>query len=120
MSCRHDKTQYVNPSVLKLLEQYHFPGNIRELRNIIERAVILCADDEMNTDSIMILSKVNNMANNSVVSFDTLDLNEIEKQTIMKALDLSNNNISEAAKMLNIEWNALYRRIQKYGFKTKM
>lgn len=113
-------TPVVNPSVLKLLEQYHFPGNIRELRNIIERAVILCADDEMNTDSIMILSKVNNMANNSVVSFDTLDLNEIEKQTIMKALDLSNNNISEAAKMLNIEWNALYRRIQKYGFKTKM
>lgn len=110
----------VQPSVFKLLEQYHFPGNIRELRNIIERAVILSTDSVLDVDNILMFNSKSNTDENALLSFNTFDLMEIEKQTIIKALGFSGNNISEAAKMLNIEWNALYRRIQKYGFKTKM
>lgn len=110
----------VQPSVFKLLEQYHFPGNIRELRNIIERAVILSTDSVLDVDNILMFNSKSNTDENALLSFNTFDLMEIEKQTIIKALGFSGNNISEAAKFLNIEWNALYRRIMKFGIKTKI
>lgn len=110
----------VQPSVFKLLEQYHFPGNIRELRNIIERAVILSTDSVLDVDNILMFNSKSNTDENALLSFNTFDLMEIEKQTIIKALGFSGNNISEAAKLLNIEWNALYRRIMKFGIKTKI
>ncbi len=108
--------KYIQPEVYELLKNYQFPGNIRELRNITERAVILSSDNIIKTEDFTLTgSLVKNSRNET--GFNTLNLEEIEKQTIMKALEISNNNKSEAARLLNLEWNALYRRIQKYGIK---
>ena len=107
----------IQPEVFELLQNYNFPGNIRELRNIIERAVILAYDTTLRLESFSIVSSFKEK-NNTDFGFNTLNLEEIEKQTILKALEISNNNKSEAARLLNIEWNALYRRIQKYGIEN--
>jgi len=106
----------IQPEVFELLKNYQFPGNIRELRNITERAVILSSDNTIKPENFTLS---NSLVKNSQseTGFNTLNLGEIEKQTILKALEISNNNKSEAARLLNIEWNALYRRIQKYGIK---
>ena len=108
----------IDQKVLDMLEQYNFPGNIRELRNIIERAVILCNDTELGLDCFNLMSKLN-VQSSAEYTFDTLDLEEIEKRTIIKALEIANYNKSEAARLLNIEWNALYRRLQKFQLFTK-
>ena len=78
----------------------------------MERAVILCDSSELTIRNFQLLKPANN-SDNSILT-DTLNLEELEKQAILKALEKTNNNKSEAAKLLNIEWNALYRRLQKY------
>lgn len=104
----------IHSDVYDLLRTYYFPGNVRELKNIVERAIIV-------SDGGQILPKhfpsVNPSAgmDNRLLDSDGFNLYEIEKQTILKALQKVNYNKSEAARLLNIEWNALYRRIQKYN-----
>ncbi len=105
----------IHKDVFELFNNYAFPGNIRELKNLIERAVIVCQGKELtpvNFASVSLLnasSKTINPANN------IFDLRELEKQTILKVLQRVNYNKAEAARLLNLEWNALYRRIQKYN-----
>jgi DNA-binding NtrC family response regulator len=54
-------------------------------------------------------------AQSALAGVESFDLMEIEKQTILRALRKVNFNKAEAARLLNLEWNALYRRIQKYN-----
>ena len=103
----------VHKDVYEMLNKYNFPGNIRELRNLMERAVILCNSNELSAQNFQLLKLPGNP--DSLQSLDTLDLEELEKRAILKALEKTNNNKSEAARLLNIEWNALYRRLQKYN-----
>jgi len=103
----------IQPEIYDLLNNYSFPGNIRELRNIIERALILSTNGKLTVDNFSILEK--NVKSKNSKLLETFNLEEIEKQTIIKALQKTKNNKSEAAKLLNIEWNALYRRLQKYN-----
>jgi DNA-binding NtrC family response regulator len=108
--------QFIHPTAMALLQNYSFPGNIRELRNIMERSIIICTDKVLMPEHFLLLNyttKPELKEDNS-----TYDLDELEKSTIIKALKKTNNNKSEAAKLLNIEWNALYRRMQKYGIEN--
>lgn len=111
----------IHPKALEILMSYDFPGNIRELRNIIERGVIYCDGNELLPEHIHIL--LNN--GKSCVTVDStvaagsyggsLDLEENEKIIIKRALVKAGNNKSKAAVLLNITWQALDRRLKKYG-----
>ncbi len=109
---------FIQPQVFELLSEYNFPGNIRELRNIIERAVILCFDDTLRVDSFHLMNTFS-ATDNSDLNVDTYNLEEIERRAILKALKAANYNKSEAARLLNIEWNALYRRMQKFNMSVR-
>jgi DNA-binding NtrC family response regulator len=100
----------ISDNALELFNEYRFPGNIRELRNLMERAVILCNEKELQSKHFDIIKS---FSNTKVVA-DIYDLEEIEKNAILRALEKTNFNKAEAARLLNIEWNALHRRIQKY------
>jgi DNA-binding NtrC family response regulator len=115
----------VHPDVIAMLKKYSFPGNIRELRNLMERAVIICEGNELIPANFpqMVQPKAtvkttdNQQLGNTVdgaPEADIFDLREVERNTIIKALETTGYNKNEAAKLLNIEWNALYRRMQKY------
>ena len=101
----------VKPEVYDLLTNYNFPGNIRELKNIMERAAILCDSDELSKEHFLLTG---NISKNSSPELETFNLEELEKNTIVNALKKAKYNKAEAARLLNLEWNALYRRLQKY------
>jgi DNA-binding NtrC family response regulator len=110
--------QNIHPNIYVELSKYSFPGNIRELRNITERAVILCENDVLKLENFVLNNQQKADLPNEK-AFDTYNLEEIEKSTILKALEYCNYNKSEAARLLNIEWNALHRRLVKYNIILK-
>jgi transcriptional regulator with PAS, ATPase and Fis domain len=98
-------------SMEKLLN-YHYPGNVRELQYIIERAVIM-ADESVLHPHDLIFSPIES----SYVSESEppeMKLSAVEKNTILKVIEKHNGNITKAAKELGLTRTALYRRISKY------
>jgi DNA-binding NtrC family response regulator len=98
-----------DPGALKRLEEFPFPGNIRELENMIERAIVVgngkkiqVKDLPLGTDKVY-------------TTVESLD--ELEKNHILHILDKYNWNISAAAKALKVDRVTLYNKIRKYGLK---
>jgi transcriptional regulator with PAS, ATPase and Fis domain len=116
--CRAYSEKYMKP-VLELdknakdkLVNHQYPGNVRELQYIIERAVIMTEGDVIKADDL-IFSPI------EISSFETdkadeLKLSAVEKNAILRVIEKNNGNISRAAKELGITRTALYRRLSKY------
>lgn len=111
-SKKYDKPKLkTNQSLLNKLSKYHWPGNIRELQHAVERAVILSEDNTLNLKDFSM-----DFSNPSPLSKrETLNLAELEKRYILKAISKNKGNITKAAKDLGIARTALYRRLDKYG-----
>lgn len=103
----------INKETLQQLQRYPWPGNIRELRHAIERAVILSEGPQlMITD--FILQEGGDHALDQA-SLDTYNLEEIERWAIRKVMTKHAGNISRAAEELGLTRATLYRRMEKYG-----
>ncbi len=104
----------ISPEFLEALKQHTFPGNIRELKNIIERSVILTNGDALTPDSLPfeIQSKINTASGSKILS--AFDLASAEKIHIQKVLNYTNGNKTEAARLLNIALTTLYRKLEEY------
>jgi two-component system response regulator PilR (NtrC family) len=112
----------ISPYALQLLMKYPFPGNVRELENIIERSVALETGNIILPETLIISEEEQeDLASISDGDFDNeeINLNEeirrIEKQIIEKALKKSNNSKTKAAKYLNVSYDSLLYRIEKLG-----
>ncbi|MDP4175786.1 MAG: sigma-54 dependent transcriptional regulator [Bacteroidota bacterium] len=105
----------IEPVFLEKLQQYSFPGNIRELRNIIERAIIICDGNILKTNYLPkeILFGIPSIAD---FSQKGLTLDEYERKHILDALSQAGGNKQKAAEMLGIGLTTLYRKLQQYGF----
>ncbi len=106
----HKEILSIAPDALTKLKKYPWPGNVRELQHAIERAVIM-ADSATLQDSDFLFSRKGDTS----VNPDTLNLDEVEKAAVVKALQLHNGNISKAADELGLTRASLYRRMEKYG-----
>jgi len=95
---------------LEALQHYQWPGNIRELKNIIERSIILNDEIQLTVKNLPVEIKA--MPDPHFSS--AFDLQAIEKQHIQKVLTYVNGNKTEAAKLLNIGLTTLYRKIEEY------
>lgn len=100
----------ISPEAMNKLKKYPWPGNVRELQHAIERALIM-ADSSTLQESDFLFSR---KGTHETVS-DTLNLDEVEKAAVAKAIQLHNGNISKAAEELGLTRASLYRRMEKYG-----
>lgn len=100
----------IDRATLNRLKKHNWPGNIRELQNAVERAVILSSEDKISIDDFLLKKYYP-----SFPFDDNLNIGEMEKSLVIRAIDKNNGNITRAAKDLGIKRNALYRRIEKYG-----
>lgn len=91
----------------KLLD-YHWPGNVRELQHSIERAVILCENDTVKADNLIIQDS------RSGFSPETTNLEQIERQVIETTIARNNGNLSISAEQLGISRQTLYNKLKRY------
>jgi two-component system nitrogen regulation response regulator NtrX len=110
------KRKKIAPDGLKMIEAYDWPGNIRELRNVIERIVIMIPSNTVTAKNIII----GETARSDYFSSNTLkEARELfEKDFITKKLEENNWNISKTAEILDIERSNLHRKIKAYDIKT--
>ena len=106
----------VDDSAMNYLKGLHYSGNIRELKNLVERTLLVCdkskltADDFRTQYSSEPITKSNTQ---QVMSGMTLD--DMERQTIIQAISQYDGNLTHVASALGISRGALYRRMEKYG-----
>lgn len=108
---KYKKTKIrISDSTIEKLKRYNWPGNIRELKNSVERAVILESKTHLTAESIF-------PSNQSIAksnSVQTFNIEENEKQLILKAIQKNMGNMTKTAEDLGLERTALYRRMKKY------
>lgn len=97
----------------KKLENYPFPGNIRELENIVERSLILARDDKLTDDTLPVLNSADEMLAGS--SSSRHNLKDNERQAIIEAIEAAGGNKTEAAKALGISRRAIYYKMEQLG-----
>lgn len=101
----------LSPALLRQMAQYPWPGNVRELQHAIERAVILTQGTLLEPGDFYFGTST---LTASPVA-ETMQLEEVEKGLIQKAMNQHHGNITEVARELGLSRQALYRRLEKYG-----
>jgi len=98
----------LSDSALKMLMDHPWPGNVRELENAVERAMVTCRNHELTEVDFAFLIRP------GVRQTVTFNLQEMEKATIIAAIEKAGGNIKETASMLGIDRSTLYEKIKKY------
>ncbi|MBU1628086.1 sigma-54 dependent transcriptional regulator [bacterium] len=104
-----------SPSAMKMLIKYDYPGNIRELENIIERAAALCKKDFIDDDDLPGDLKDLNIFRYDYEKGDIKSIGELEKEYIFWVLEKLDHNKSNTAKVLGIDRASLYRKLKNYS-----
>ena len=112
----------ITENAMKVLVTYDWPGNIRQLKNVVQTMVVMCQSDTIDVHDIPLeihsVKRLPSGTTQQPAFVDTLagrSLDEVEKEHIINTLRLTNNNRAEAAKILKIGERTLYRKIKEYG-----
>lgn len=109
-------------SVMKAFEEYRWPGNIRELKNVVKRAVLLSAGDKIK-EEVLPIEILKPLPSRMGDDDSSLHLKEVveraETRAILKALEITNNNKSKCAELLGVDRKTLYNKMNSYGLLDK-
>lgn len=106
------------PEAMKYLQSLPYPGNIRELKNLVERTLLVSGKETLDIDDF----KAQNPHSAEAIlsqSLDNLTLDELERQRILQALEQYGNNLTQVATSLGLSRPALYRRLEKHNINIK-
>ena len=99
------------PQALKMFTGYDWPGNIREVRNVVERAMVVTKGKQIQVDDLSFPFLA------SSTPTDGKSLEDVEKRHVEKILNQTKGNIAQAADILKISRLTLYNKIEKYHLK---
>ena len=117
---KHKKTvRLLDPSVQEALRGYAWPGNIRELRNVIERAVIVSRTDRLSLTDLPAQFNQDSDITPTIEMSLGIPLAEAEKELLLQTLKFAGGNKSQAAKMLGISLKTLYNKLERYGLPSE-
>ncbi len=105
----------LSPAALKKLEHYRYPGNVRELENIIEKAIILNDGERLEAEQLPLPEEQGQTGQGGKPA----PLPEMEKEMIVRAMKSSGGKLSAAAKQLGISYKTLQYRLKKYGIRKE-
>ncbi|OGU06605.1 MAG: Fis family transcriptional regulator [Geobacteraceae bacterium GWC2_58_44] len=114
-------TKGISSMAEKLLVEYNWPGNIRELKNVIERAIILGNDENLLLENLPLeIVAKGSQVTVPMATFklppEGIDIEEVERELIKQSLEITDWNQSKAAKKLNLGIDAFRYRMKKFGF----
>ncbi|HKP68286.1 MAG TPA: sigma-54 dependent transcriptional regulator [Pyrinomonadaceae bacterium] len=110
----------------KLLLDYHYPGNVRQLESALERAILLCENDTITLEDLPPEMTQSRAAGVAVVGggdsqfklpAEGVNFEDVERSLIMQAMDRTDNNITKSAKLLGLTFRTLQYRLEKFGIK---
>ena len=112
------KKKSISKEYLEILKQHQWKGNIRELRNVIERSLILCDGDELKVEHLpyeLQQLSTSNPQFSTKRNLSAFELAAAEKIHIQKVLNYTNGNKTKTAELLNIALTTLYRKLNEYN-----
>ena len=105
----------ITPAFLEALEQQPWKGNIRELRNVIERSLIVCESERLDVADLPLDIQNTHYEQSDETTPGSFDLSAMERRHIARVLEYTKGNKTEAARLLKIGLTTLYRKIEEYG-----
>ncbi len=111
----------LNKDARRILENYDYPGNVRQLESALERAVLLCENNTITAEDLppeMSQSSRPASANDLFkLPAEGINFEDVERSLIMQAMERTDNNITKSAKLLGLTFRTLQYRLEKFGFK---
>jgi DNA-binding NtrC family response regulator len=101
----------LSPAAMEALLAHTWPGNVRELEHVIERALLIGADDELGPDDLLLRARDGAASRR----LEDMTLEQVERYLIERAIASHGGNVTEAARALGLSRSALYRRLQGLG-----
>ncbi len=108
------KAVRVSDEFIEALKQHSWKGNIRELRNVIERSLIVCNEEELTLQDLPIEIQNSHFEENAGKSYSNFELAAMERRHIARVLQYTKGNKTETARLLKIGLTTLYRKIEEY------
>jgi two-component system, NtrC family, response regulator len=112
----------ITAEAIEWLKQQSWPGNIRQLRQVIERAILVSSSDTLAVDAFRVLTDLSRRDDGAKVPLPeagAMTLDEIERAMILKCMERYDGNVTRVAEALGLSRAALYRRFEKYGLQVE-
>lgn len=109
----------VHPDYMECLKRYGWHGNVRELRNVVERSIVIAGEGQLTVDDLPLELRRSVPAAGETGGFSDFDMANIEKNHIRRVLQHTGGNKTEAARLMRIGLTTLYRKIEEYGLGDK-
>jgi len=113
----------INHEAKRILENYTYPGNVRQLESAIERAILLCENNTITAEDLppemSHTSKPVSATDLFKLPAEGINFEDVERSLIMQAMERTDNNITKSAKLLGLTFRTLQYRLEKFGFKKE-
>jgi DNA-binding NtrC family response regulator len=115
----------LNAEARRILENYSYPGNVRQLESALERAVLLCENNTITADDLppeMSQTSKPTTATSDLFKLppEGINFEDVERSLIMQAMERTDNNITKSAKLLGLTFRTLQYRLEKFGIKKEI
>jgi two-component system, NtrC family, response regulator len=113
-AAQNDRSVVLGPDAVRAIEQHPWPGNVRELENVVKRAVIMCETSRITAAELGLVDDAEGQPLNLKAVRDAA-----ERASVLRALGLSNGNLSRAAELLGVSRPTLYDLVHRFGLKRE-